>query len=613
MAGSVVARAWVQILPEMDGIQSEISDELKDVDRQSSSAGKSSGSGFAASFRGALGALGGIVAAAGITELVSQAAEAQSQMSRLSASAQANGVGATSMQAAYSGLVGVLGDTDRAVETSGNLFALCGDNQAQLESLTTSLTGAFSQFGDGLPIESLAEAANETARTGTVVGGMADALNWVNASSAQWSAALSGNSAAQAAFNAQIDAGATKEDAFNAALAACSTEQERAQLVTSTLNALYGEAGAQYQQNNADLIAYNQSQAQLSASMATLGTALMPVVSGIASLAATIVTTLSPVLTQIVSAVMAYMPQVQSIVQTALTTIQTVWNVVWPALSAVLSPILSAISALVQGAMTVIQGVINVVLGFISGDWSQVWMGIQQVAQGIWDGITGLVSGAINAVSSVISGVLGTISSVWNGIWSSVSSFVSDTWTKVTTAVSNGVQSVLDFVGSIPDKIMSFFSDAGSWLLDAGKSIIQGLIDGITGMINGAVSAVTGVVDTIRSFFPFSPAKRGPFSGHGYTTWSGRALMEDWGKGMESGATGAVDYAAEAADKVRSALSVRAGVGIGHATIDDAPASSTTNVYIDGSLVAVDSRIAQALALLLDAAGRRRDMGGVTA
>ena len=294
MAGSVVARAWVQILPEMDGIQSEISDELKGVDKQTSSVGKSSGSGFASSFKGAVGAIGGLIAAAGINELVQGAAEAQSQMSRLNASAQQNSVGAESMQATYSGLVGVLGDTDRAVETSGNLFALCGDNQQQLESLTTSLTGAFSQFGDGLPIESLAEAANETARTGTVVGGMADALNWVNASTEQWSAALGGNSAAQAAFNAAVDSGATKEDAFNAALAACSDEGERQQLVVDTLNALYGEAGEQYEANNADLIAYNQSQDALSSSMTELGTALSPIVVALSNMAAEVAGALTP-------------------------------------------------------------------------------------------------------------------------------------------------------------------------------------------------------------------------------------------------------------------------------------------------------------------------------
>lgn len=41
--------------------------------------------------------------------------------------------------------------------------------------------------------------------------------------------------------------------------------------------------------------------------------------------------------------------------------------------------------------------------------------------------------------------------------------------------------------------------------------------------------------------------------------------------------------------------------------------AGTTNLYIDGSLVAVDSRIAQALSALLGAVGRRYDMGGVRA
>ena len=361
------------------------------------------------------------------------------------------------------------------------------------------------------------------------------------------------------------------------------------------------------------------------ATLMSIGTSIMSVLLPVLTQVVNFVTTqimpvVVPVITQILTTVQTAFPLIQTAITTALTVIQTIWNTVWPALQAVVMPIVQGISSFISGAMTAIQGVINVVLGIINGDWSQVWTGIQQVAQGIWDGITGLVSGAINAVSSVISGVLGTISSVWNGIWSSVSSFVSDTWTKVTTAVSNGVQSVLDFVGSIPDKIMSFFSDAGSWLLDAGKSIIQGLIDGITGMIDGAVSAVTGVVDTIRSFFPFSPAKRGPFSGHGYTTYSGRALMTDFGDSIARAGASAVSAAMGVMSDVSAALradgTAQLGVGAygyGAAGAISGDTTGTTNVYIDGSLVAVDSRIAQALALLLDAAGRRRDMGGVTA
>ena len=167
---------------------------------------------------------------------------------------------------------------------------------------------------------------------------------------------------------------------------------------------------------------------------------------------------------------------------------------------------------------------------------------------------------------------------------------------------------------------MGFFSNAGSWLVDAGRSIIQGLIDGITGMIDSAVSAVSGVVDTIRSFFPFSPAKRGPFSGHGYTTYSGKALMTDFSDSIARYGASAVSATMGVMSDVSAALradgTAQLGVGAygyGAAGAVAAGSGQTTNLYIDGSLVAVDSRIAQAISVLLDAVERRYDMGGVSA
>ena len=46
---------------------------------------------------------------------------------------------------------------------------------------------------------------------------------------------------------------------------------------------------------------------------------------------------------------------------------------------------------------------------------------------------------------------------------------------------------------------MGFFADAGSWLVNAGSQIINGLISGISGAIGGAISAVTGAVGSIIS------------------------------------------------------------------------------------------------------------------
>lgn len=293
---------------------------------------------------------------------------------------------------------------------------------------------------------------------------------------------------------------------------------------------------------------------------------LLPVLTQIVNFVTTqIMPVVVPVVQQILATVQSAFPLIQAAITTALSVIQSVWNAVWPAIQSVVLPIVQTISDFISNAMSVIQGVINVVLGVISGDWSQVWTGIQQVAQGIWDGITGLVSGAINVVSSVISGVLSTISGIWNSMWSGIQSFVSSTWEGVKSAVSSGIDGVMSFISSIPDKVMSFFSNAGQWLLDAGASIINGLKEGIMGAIGGVTSAVSGALEGIRNLFPFSPAKEGPFSGHGYTTWSGRALMTDFGKGIAQAGGSAVSSAMSVMSDVRSALDASAPVPFGRA------------------------------------------------
>ncbi len=84
---------------------------------------------------------------------------------------------------------------------------------------TTICEGVYATFGASLPIEGLTEAANETAKVGTVTGTLADALNWAGIS----------------------------EDAFNEKLAACNTEAEREALIRQTLNGAYAEAAAGYE------------------------------------------------------------------------------------------------------------------------------------------------------------------------------------------------------------------------------------------------------------------------------------------------------------------------------------------------------------------------------
>lgn len=182
--------------------------------------------------------------------------EYRTNMAKLDVAFTDNGHSAAEAQEAYQELVGVLGESDQAVEAANHLAKLT-DNARDLATWTGDiLPGVFATFGDSLPIEGLTEAANETAKVGQVTGPLADALNWAGVS----------------------------EDKFNEALAACSDEQERQALITGTLSGLYKSAAAQYKRTNAEVIRANKANDAWTASLAQSGKVMEPIVTDVKEL-----------------------------------------------------------------------------------------------------------------------------------------------------------------------------------------------------------------------------------------------------------------------------------------------------------------------------------------
>ena len=113
----------------------------------------------------------------------------------------------------------------------------------------------------------------------------------------------------------------------------------------------------------------------------------------------------------------------------------------------------------------------------------------------------------------------------------------------VTSAQAKGAQ-MLAYIQSIPGRIMSFLGNIGSLLISSGRALIDGFWNGIKSVWNGLVSWFQGQLAWFRGLWPFSPAKWGPFSGTGYVTYSGEALVGDFAKSLASGMP-AVGRAAE--------------------------------------------------------------------
>lgn len=202
---------------------------------------------------------------------------------------QAVGASVSTANEAYRGFYRFLGDTGKSIEASGHLAKLATGHKSLAEWVKIS-QGVYATFGESLPIEGFVEAANETLRVGKVTGTLADALNWAGVS----------------------------EDEFNKKLAQTVSYEEREALLRNTLNGLYQEASQLYEKNNRDVMAYNESQAKLSQSMAEAGKACVPFITAINNLGSAIFTALKPALDAIVPYLTAFINWITKGIQAVL-------------------------------------------------------------------------------------------------------------------------------------------------------------------------------------------------------------------------------------------------------------------------------------------------------
>jgi len=272
-----------QAKKELAEVRNEL-DDIKDTGTESGAAVNKAMSTMAKGILVAVTAVGALTAA--MVKLGKSAQEVQKGFAKLNTSFMNMGASTEQATQTYKELFSFLGDHDRAIEAAQNLAAITTEEE-KLAEWTNALQGAFATFGDSLPIEGLAEAANETIKVGKVTGVMADALNWAGVS----------------------------EDAFNASLAQTTSLEEREALVRSTLNGLYSNSAKLYEVNNQATKRYNESQANLNLALAQASAYTTPFLTSINNLGATLLTVLGPALSAVATYLTAFIELIAEAIQ----------------------------------------------------------------------------------------------------------------------------------------------------------------------------------------------------------------------------------------------------------------------------------------------------------
>lgn len=192
----------------------------------------------------------------------------------------------------------------------------------------------------------------------------------------------------------------------------------------------------------------------------------------------------------------------------------------------VIKEVWPSIKQIIEAALLQIQGLINLILGIINGDWDRAMLGLKQLTQSAIDFIKGFIK--------------------------------------------LGLTLILDMFIGLPSRIITALAGLPADMAKSGRAMMQGLIDGIKAMGQQVINTALGIVKQIRDLLPFSPAKTGPFSGKGYTLYSGMALMEDWARGIAMGGKEALSAVDSVVGATAGAMELEATIaGDGYGSIGD--------------------------------------------
>lgn len=213
--------------------------------------------------------------------------------------------------------------------------------------------------------------------------------------------------------------------------------------------------------------------------------------------------------------------------------IQTLGATLVDALPSIGQSIATALPTLIPALVSAITSVITSLAAALPGIAVAIINQLPAIIGGLATGIVNSLPTLLSAFVSVVTSIAANFPSIFMAVVNAIPAII----VNIARPFAGLGGRILGFIRDIPSKIMGLFAGAGSWLVNSGAALMNGFKQGILNAVESVKSAVKGALQKVRDFFPFSPAKVGPFSGSGYTSVSGEHLMRDFGKAI--GAQGA--------------------------------------------------------------------------
>ena len=520
MANIELAKAYVTIVPSLEGAQQTIAEELTGVSASAGSqAGSEAGSSFNSSFGAVLAGVGGVVTAvtgalaagiaAGTAALVDFTQGGAAYADEVLTMSTNTHIAADELQAyMYAAeLVDVSTETmtssmARNVRSMASAAEGTGAVADAYNALGVSVTDADGNLRDSQEvywelIDALGEVEDTTQRDALsmqIFGRSAQDLNSLIAVGSEGMAeyaAMAQDAGAVldtdtlSAFGEFDDVMQQLDGGVNAAKNALGT------VLLPVLTDLGGEGVDLLGQFTTGILAANGDMNQIAATIEGL---LPQVMSVINEFLPTVVSLGGSIISSLASAIVSNLP---SILSTAGTILETLGNgiiTVLPTLAPIASElIVNLVNFVVENLPLVVNSALDIVLA---------------VVEGITNNLDTLIPAAVSAVLTICDGLIDHLDEI-----------IMASYQLLLGVASGIVQSIPEIVAEIPGLIASLLGALGQLSTDLpnmartwGSDLIQNFKDAIVNAIPNLVSGITEVASTVQSYLGFSEPEKGPLS-----------------------------------------------------------------------------------------------------
>ena len=441
-------KQYKQLSKEVEKNKKKLKDSTKaldEIDEASQKAGK--GISAMTVMMGTLAAagvqkvIGGITSAASsIFGLAASTREYRTNAAKLNATMAQNGYSAEFTADAYKSLYGYLGDDQTVTTTLSNLSNM-NLEQGELEKLLKGMQGVWAAYGDSIPLDGLAESINETSKTKTVTGNLADALNWAGIS----------------------------EDVFNEQLQKCTTEQEAQQLIVDTLNTAYGGLKDAYDETAKSTIAAKEAEAEYNAVTAGIGEQIEPVTTALQEGWNKVLAAFGEMLegVDMDKVVEAISSATSWITETAIPSITEFVSSVATAVGEFIGHfdgIVQPITDIWESVKEIFNGVITFITSVFNGDLSGAINGLES----IWQGIADQVSAKIELVKGIFNGIISWVKDIFTldgeNAFSAAGTAMGNAFAVITDVLKAPINAVINIINNVIDAINGVSIDFPDWI-----------------------------------------------------------------------------------------------------------------------------------------------------